>query len=308
MKSEPRATATPSASTSVDPAKVATPDDARAEMVRYTGSRYTPVRHVFVQKYDGKNRASTLARLCRGKKKRALILYLVLLTLWRPDATPRLSSVWLRLVTVPGGNLTWSTSSLSETWTTLVDLDLAARTRVKRKAHVTPRREDAQADYTRPTGNTRIERYFALPGAFWTEKWFDTLSLPAICMLLILLKETNDKEWEFHITHAQVEEWYGISASSAAKGLNELEDVGLVSTRREQVSAGLADQGFTFHHHYSLNGAFSTAERHTARAAATKAVTARNKVNTKKAAAGKRTVKATAKRTRKTSTSKSATP
>ena len=230
-------------------------------MVRFTGAEYTLVRHVFVQKHSGSDRSSTLAAICKNKKKRALILYLMLLTLWNPDRDPLRSEVWLRLVTVTGGSLTWSHSSLSEAWSNLVDMGLVDRTRVRRMAHVVPRREDTKSDYERPNGQKRIDRYFQLPGAFWTEKWFDSLSLPGLCMLLLLLKETNDNDAEFHVTHKQVEQWYGISASSAAKGFTELEDLGLVSVRRDQIKAGLALKGYTYHLYYSLNGDFSTAAR-----------------------------------------------
>jgi predicted transcriptional regulator len=255
---------------SPDPTKVATPDSAREDMVRFTGAGYTVVRHVFVQKHSGSDRSSTLALICKNKKKRALILYLMLLTLWRPDRGPLRSEVWLRLVTVTGGSLTWSHSSLSEAWSSLVDMGLVDRTRVRRMAHVVPRREDTKSDYERPNGKKKIDRYFQLPGAFWVEKWFDTLSLPGLCMLLLLLKETNDNDAEFHITHKQVEEWYGISASSAAKAFAELEGLGLVSVRRDQVKAGLALRGYTYHLYYRLNGDFSTAARSTARTAAKK--------------------------------------
>jgi predicted transcriptional regulator len=239
-------------------------------MVRFTGAEYTVVRHVFVQKHSGSDRSSTLAAICKNKKKRALILYLMLLTLWKPDRDPLRSEVWLRLVTVTGGSLTWSHSSLSEAWSNLVDMGLVDRTRVRRMAHVVPRREDTKSDYKRPNGQKRIDRYFQLPGAFWTEKWFDALSLPGLCMLLLLLKETNDNDAKFHVTHKQVEEWYGISASSAAKGFTELEDLGLVSVRRDQIKAGLALKGYTYHLYYSLNGDFSTASRSAARTAAKK--------------------------------------
>ena len=285
------------AETTVDPAKIATPDLARADMVRYTGRGYTPVRHVFVQKYDGKDRSSTLALLCKNRKRRALILYLMLLTMWRENQEPRPSEVWLRLLAVTKGQLTWSTSSLSEGWTALVDMGLADRQRLRRMAHVVARREDARVDYTPPSGGSaKIDLYFALPGEFWTDKWFDALSLPAVCMLLLLLKETNDASSEFHITHEQVEDWYGISASSAAKGFAELERVGLVTIRREQVPAGLTKQGYTYHLHYSLTGAFSTNARKKARAAAKKAALAQFKQS-----ASKKSAVATASKTRKSS-------
>lgn len=273
---------------SVDPSKVATPDSARADVVRFTGTEYTVVRHVFVQKHGGSDRSSTLALICKNKKKRALILYLMLLTIWQPDRDPLRSEVWLRLVTVNGGSLTWSHSSLSEAWSSLVDMGLVHRTRVRRMAHLVPRREDAKSDYQRPNGKKKIDRYFQLPGAFWTEKWFDRLSLPALCMLLLLLKETNDNDAEFHVTHQQVEQWYGISASSAAKGFTELESAGLVDVRREQIQAGLSLKGYTYHLHYSLNGKFSTASRAAARATAKKSAQSRAAVTSRSSSSGKR--------------------
>lgn len=278
----------PASEDSIDPSKVATPDSAREDMVRFTGAGYTVVRHVFVQKHGGSDRSSTLAVICKNRKKRALILYLMLLTLWKPDRNPLRSEIWLRLVTVTGGSLTWSHSSLSETWSSLVDMGLVDRTRVRRMAHVVPRREDTKSEYERPTGSKKIDRYFQLPGSFWTDKWFDNLSLPALCMLLLLLKETNDNDAEFHITHQQVEQWYGISASSAAKGFAELEAVGLVTVRREQIKAGLSLKGYTYHLHYSLTGDFSTASRATARRTARKGAQDRASGTSKSTVSGKK--------------------
>jgi hypothetical protein len=171
-------------------------------------------------------------------------------------------------------------------------------------AQIVPRREDAEADYVKPNGQKKIDRYFLLPGAFWTEKWFDTLSLPALCMLLLLLKETNDSQVEFHITHEHVEEWYGISASSAAKGFGELEDLGLVSVRREQFRTFSTPTGYTWHLHYRLNDDFSTTARRKARAAAQEgagrraAAATRSKAGTKRKGSIKKPTKKTTGATR----------
>ncbi len=170
-----------------------------------------------MQKHSGPNRASTLARFCANRKKRARVLYLLLLTLWAPDGRPMRSEIWLRTLDVAGGKITWSKSSVSTSWSALVDMGMATRTRTRRMADLVPKREDGEDDYSLPDGKTSIDRYFALPGAFWTEKWFDELSLPAICVLLVLVKETNDDTEEVHLTHKQLEDWYGISASSAKR-------------------------------------------------------------------------------------------
>jgi hypothetical protein len=156
-------------------------------------------------------------------------------------------SVHSSAVRADRGEMTWSKSSLSTSWSALVDMGMAIRKRTRRMADLVPKREDGAEAYTLPDGKKIIDRYFALPGAFWTEKWFDELSLPAICVLLVLLKETNDDTEEVHLTHKQFEDWYGISVSSAKKGLAELEAHGLLSVRRHRVKAEFALEGFTLH-------------------------------------------------------------
>ena len=83
--------------------------------MRRTRRGYTPVRHAFVQKHSGPKRASTLARFCANRKKRALVLYLLLLTLWTPDGRPMRSEIWLRTLDVAGGKMTWSTPRIEAT-------------------------------------------------------------------------------------------------------------------------------------------------------------------------------------------------
>jgi len=213
----------------------ATPESTRDAIVRATGSGYTPVRHVFVQKHEGKTRGSTLGRLVKQRKRRELILYLLILAVWDAEArrSPWPSAVWLRALTVhPSPSLTWSRSSLSETWTTLVKLKLITRRREFRRSRIGPRREDRKDAYVRPDGKTVAERYFTLPGEFWTGLWFDRLSLAAVAVLLIMLKETN-KDAEVHLTYAETASWYGVSESTAKKGNHELVKAGLLNFRDE---------------------------------------------------------------------------
>ena len=294
VNSSPTTSANPAAKTVSPAGTAATADDTREAFVRRTRRGYTSVRHVFVQKHSGPDRPSTLARFCRNRKKRALVLYLLLLTVWQQDGSPFRSEVWLRGLNVDGGKVTWSKSSLSTAWSSLVDMGMATRTRTRRMADLTPKREDGAEDYNHPDGKTTINHYFALPGEFWTEKWFDTLSLPAICVLLVLLKESNEKE-AVQLTYKQFDDWYGISVSSAQKGIGELRSEGLLDVRVEYLKAALAAEGFTQHHHYKLTGPFSTAARTAARGEASagaqkhSAKTAAPSVNTTKKSGSKST-------------------
>jgi hypothetical protein len=76
----------------------ATPESTREAIVRSTGSRYVPVRHVFVQKHEGAKRGATLGKLVRERKRRELILYLLVLTAWDAEdrRSPWPAAVWLR--------------------------------------------------------------------------------------------------------------------------------------------------------------------------------------------------------------------
>jgi hypothetical protein len=248
------------------------PDDTREAIVKSTGSGYVPVRHRFVQKHDGKNRASTLGKLVRGRKRRELLLYLLVLTAWddaKRSAWP--AEVWLRALRVEDRpHLTWSRSTLSETWTELVRLKLVKRNREHRRSRITPKREDGKGEYTRPDGVREEDHYFTLPGVFWTELWFDRLSLPAIAVLLILLKETNKDKDEINLTYAETALWYGIGETSAKKGYQELKSEGLVDVRDEYRPSAYTEDGLTVKRFYRLTGEFSTKQRAAAREVADK--------------------------------------
>ena len=250
----------------------ATPETTRASIVRHTGSGYTRVRHSFVQKHEGKNRSSTLGKLVKEKRRRALVLNLLVLTTYSEEQRPVwAANVWLRALEVSNKpNLTWSRSTLSETWSELVRLKLVTRQRQHRRSRIAPLREDRKkGDYTRPDGRMAADYYLLLPGEFWTELWFDRLSLPALAVLLVLLKETGKKE-EIHLTHAETARWYGFSEATAKKGYQELEAAGLLAVRDEWEKDDYAEFGRTRVRYYRLKSPFSTAERAEARAEADK--------------------------------------
>lgn len=263
-------------------------------MVARTGSGYTRVRHVLVQRHSGADRSSTLAKFLKNRKHRALILYLLLLTGWEPARKPHRSEVWLRALQVDQGKRTWSKSSVSQAWSDLVSMELVERTRENRLARVIPRREDANGEYFHPDGKTPINYYFHLPGEFWTEDYFDSLSLPALFVLLIILKETNEKA-EVHLTYEQTADWYGMSPSSAKKGYLELRAAGLLNVREESETAPLATHGVTQHFYYSLSGPFSTKSREAARKKAKAEADARKTSTTKTKRSGSAASRKTSK-------------
>ncbi|WP_191564900.1 ArsR family transcriptional regulator [Janibacter melonis] len=252
-------------------------DDSRAEAMRLTGRNYTKVRHLLVQQPRGSaTRTSTLGIMVASRKHRALLLYLLLLTLWpgvlKNRREPLEGPTWARLLSTETSGMAWTPSDVSRAWGDLERLHLIERTRQGRALQVKPRREDGKKPWTDPglVRSNREETYFILPGAFWTDHLFAELSLGELAMLLIIAAETS-KDDEVHLTAEQVHDWYGISASTAKKGFNDLVQRGLANRRVDYVKAPLSSTGTTAHHYYSLTGSYSSGARAAARQKAAQA-------------------------------------
>jgi DNA-binding transcriptional ArsR family regulator len=258
-----------------DETRPATPAETRAEMTRLSARGYTQLRHILVQLPDrDKPRASTVSRMLSGRKHRALLLYILLLTAWpwlNGRREPLAADVWIRALTADGAP-TWSPSTLSRAWADLEELDLITKSREGRLARTIPRREDGSEDYEVPGGRQdRWNTYFVLPDEFWNEQHFAELSLPALVMLLVVLKETNTaKNHEVWLTYDNVEEWYGIKPKSAQTGLTELYNLHMLDRRRQSINAPLSPTGKTIRTFYSLTGPYAQAARASARAKAAK--------------------------------------
>lgn len=256
-----------------DETRPATPAETRAEMTRLSARGYTQLRHILVQLPErDKPRASTVSRMLSGRKHRALLLYILLLTAWpwlNERRKPLGADVWIRALTADGAP-TWSPSTLSRAWADLEELDLVTKSREGRRARTIPRREDGGDDYEVPGGRQdRWNTYFVLPDEFWNEQHFAELSLPALVMLLVVLKETNTaKNHEVWLTYDNIGEWYGIKPKSAQTGLTELYNLHMLDRRRQPIKAPLSPTGKTIRTYYSLTGPYAQAARAAARAKA----------------------------------------
>ncbi len=134
----------------------------------------------------------------------------------------------------------------------LADLKLIGRERVGRKSKLVLLREDGSDDpYTRPQTNT--DPYFKLSYDYWTKAYFDTLSLPAKALLLIVLSRPN----ELYLPLEQAKPWYGISADTAQRGLAELRDKDLVAARTEWVQEARSETGWIEKRFYTPAGNFA---------------------------------------------------
>ena len=183
---------------------------------------------------------------------------------------------------------------MTRVWNKLAELELITRQREARLVRIGPRREDGKRDYSRPRpdeSRSVREKFFVLPDVFWTENWYEKLSMPGVAMLLILLEETTGRD-EVHLAYERAPAWYGISAKTMQNGLDELRHFGLATMREEWVRSDLSKVGKKQRRYYQLTGPFSrrarkklqdTAKRATLRRA-TK--TARRRTPAKKVASG----------------------
>ena len=246
---------------------------------------YVQVRGIFVQLPRGTaKRASTLALLVRERQHRALLLYLMLLSVWpwlHDDKTPLESTGWMHLLhSRPRAKakgtrwpaLVWSESTLSRTWKYLESVGLVEKSRGKKgRLAVRPRLEDRSGEYVFTSGvkaNLR-EAYFTIPDRFWMKEDFAKLSLPGVAVLLVILKETNQEE-ELRITHEQMADWYGFSRSTVQKGLDDLRKWRLVDERVVTIKAPFSKVRTTTETYYSLRDEYATEARLAAKAEAMK--------------------------------------
>lgn len=260
---------------STDPV-ISTPHDTRSDFLRVSGSGYLVIRQHFVQFDSSRARPGALSTIVSDRKHRALVLYLLLLTVWPylRSRKPFSSAVWIRALTSKDGPQ-WNRSELSKAWTQLVTLGLVEREREGRLSRIHPMREDANGLYVPPSGakKTWSEAYFTIPGEFWSDEWFAKLNLAELAVLLIVAKETTTSD-EMYVTEERVRDWYGISPNTLRKGVRGLEQKGLLKRRPERRKAPLTPLGYTIRWWYSLTGPFSSAERRKVQTAAKLAYTA----------------------------------
>ncbi|MDQ1492286.1 MAG: hypothetical protein QOD57_3213 [Actinomycetota bacterium] len=240
-----------------DPTLVADGPATVAGLVLSSGrpSQSTPLRRTFVQpaERDRQPTGGPLAALVRHRDRRALILYLLVLTMasTEPWDARRDSRIWARALDVGGGRS--GREAVSKALRRLRGLQLIVTSRVNRLSAVTMLREDGSGEpYTYPTPDQRQDRYLRLPFAFWTDRWYQRLNLPAVAMLLVLLAEKDGVVLPLD----RISTWYGISRATAQRGLAELESHGLLQVRTVQRAEPLAPLGFTYDRHHHLQGVF----------------------------------------------------
>jgi hypothetical protein len=214
----------------------------------------TPIRKGFLQrKVSGKILPGPLATLVRRHDELGLVLYLLLVTAATayPWDCTREAVVWARALNlqVKDG---YDTVAISRAWRRLEALGLVKRQRKGRSSSPHLLREDgSRQKYTRGSP------YFRLPFAFWREGWHQRLHLPGKAMLLIALDLPDD----FRLPTERAKDWYGISADTAERGLQELRDHDLLTARKAYRAAPLTAAGYPVENRYTLKPPFFSSRR-----------------------------------------------
>ena len=221
-----------------------------------------PIRLEFAQSIsvDGAPELGPLADFVRTGDRRALVLWMLALTKASgDDFTVTLpATVWARAMGFDLPDSKSARTAISKAWMRLERRRLIARHRSGRLTRVVLLREDGSGRPYEQTPGAARERYLKIPHAFWLlgpeshRRWYETLALPEIAMLIIARTMGN----RFRLPLESVSSWYGISADSALRGLHGLRGHGLLSIEKHYKSAPLAPEGYTAENLYTLKEPF----------------------------------------------------
>jgi hypothetical protein len=77
--------------------------------------------------------------------------------------------------------------------------------------------------------------YFRVPNDLWLDGYIADMSGAALAMFLVLLAESRGTRKDVWLSPKALEALYGISPSTRTKGISALEDLGLITVRRQAV-------------------------------------------------------------------------
>lgn len=158
--------------------------------------------------------------------------------------------VWARAL---GKTSPSAESTISRNWSFMEQQKLIHSVHKERLRKVYLRVEDgSDAEYKRPTSN-----YFELPFIYFLDGWNETLTFAGTVVLLIAL----DRPDVFELRKERAAEWYGISADTLQRGVDDLNTHGVLDVRSKRIAAPRIRQGWTMVNEYRLQGAFTKRQR-----------------------------------------------
>lgn len=223
---------------------------------RSSKRRATPLARSFLQVPRPGGGPGPLAHFVRGRRKRALDLYLLIHSVASnpPFDVAFPAAVWARAL-----GMSPSASSAAQVSTTLSWLEsrrLIATERQGRARRILLLADDGSGrPYVHPAQEDEHHRvgYLKLPYVYWLDRWNESLDLPATAVLLIALSLPET----FLLPQHHGAKWYGVSRDTVRRGLATLQAMGLLSHEVKRKKAPLAPSGVTQDRLYRLTGPFS---------------------------------------------------
>lgn len=196
--------------------------------------------------------SAPLAVIVESRRSRALDMLLLLHCAAgrKPWDVGLPAMAWARALALP--QTVSSETTISKNWSWLEKEKLIRSERHQRLRQVFLCREDGSGEvYERPDGSNH--GFFHLPFDYFTSRWHQKLKMPGKAVLLIALS----REPEFILPAEHATDWYGVSADTLQRGLDELRNADLLSVRTASRKAPSARYGVTHDHHYRLKEPFA---------------------------------------------------
>lgn len=228
-----------------DEPEAATADETLADLLDRSRRNNVPIRRTFLQLPD--RSPGPLAAFVTGRRSLGLDLWLLLHAgasggKW-DVRQPAMS--WARMLDMP--QTTASETTVSRNWSWLEDQHLIRSERDHRVRKLTLLREDGTGrEFERATGHER--GFFKLPYSYFTDRIHRQLRLAGKATLLICLAQGPT----FTLPTERAATWYGISADTLERGLDELKRLELIKAWPRRKKAPRTRLGFTIESHYAL--------------------------------------------------------
>lgn len=221
---------------------------AASEIYASSGRRVdAPVRRRFVRS-DNASRPSPMISIYRGGRGGDVAIRLYVALIWRSARPPfdstESAAAWATLLDLddPTGN------GARRVRAALKKLSAAKLIRVEadpgRVSRIVLLREDGSGKpyqlpstaFTAARGSRRdVHRYFKVPTNLWLDGQFQSLSGPALVMLMIFLAEQGAEGKEVWFSVSVFQERYGVSPATRSAGTKELRARGLLVETSEKL-------------------------------------------------------------------------
>lgn len=230
-------------------------------MLERTGRDRVPVRRAFLQKPSGSDRGAALAEIVRARDVAALDAFLLIHAMasssaphvtWYPAAT------WTSVLALDEyAGPAAARSRWSKVVSRLVELRLIERERRGNKMNYWLLHESGDGEAYRRPRTIAHGSWFSLPYTYWFEGHYRTLTLAEKAMLLIALDQPEDSR----LPYDRMPRWYGISASTAERGLTGLTAKGYLASSQEWRPEPKSPTGWTEDRRYNAVGPWSISVR-----------------------------------------------